>query len=283
MVDESRSRLAGDPQRRGRRRHRRRVAGGDRPGGAGRCGSTTLDAATRRVREDERLPGHRLVWTWWHPGDEGGASTSPVDLAPGDGGGTRVVVTESWPAQRAPVRAESRARAEASAAAGAWAGDERRSRRRRGPPVAVVGAVRDRSLGRPPPRARAAVRGCPCRRRLTPPTPAPPVHGSGGRSRAARRTVRSAGRRHLPTHPADGRRARPRHRHCAGGPHAGHPPGGGQAPGAAARRRSGHGRAGGPGDRFTAATAPLDDLAAGPRRPGSAGTPALERLRRRLE
>jgi uncharacterized protein YndB with AHSA1/START domain len=80
------------------------------------------DAATRRVREDERLPGHRLVWTWWHRGDEGGASTVSVDLAPGDGGGTRVVVTESWPAQRAPVRAESRARAEASAAAGAWAG-----------------------------------------------------------------------------------------------------------------------------------------------------------------
>jgi len=82
------------------------------------------DAAGRRVREDERLPGHRLVWTWWHPGDEGGASTVSVDLTPGDGGGTRVVVTESWPALRAPVRAEARARAEARGGGlvGAWAG-----------------------------------------------------------------------------------------------------------------------------------------------------------------
>jgi uncharacterized protein YndB with AHSA1/START domain len=75
------------------------------------------DAATRRVREDERRPGHRLVWTWWHPGDEGGASTVSVDLAPGDGGGTRVVVTESWPALRPPVRAQATGRTGASAAA----------------------------------------------------------------------------------------------------------------------------------------------------------------------
>jgi uncharacterized protein YndB with AHSA1/START domain len=94
------------------------------------------DAATRRVREDERLPGHRLVWTWWHPGDEGGASTVSVDLIPGDGGGTRVVVTESWPALRAPVRVEARARAEARAAAGAWAG-----------PRAAAGAWTGTSVG----------------------------------------------------------------------------------------------------------------------------------------
>jgi uncharacterized protein YndB with AHSA1/START domain len=56
------------------------------------------DALARRVRVDERRPGHRLVWTWWHPGDEAGASTVTVVLTPATGGGTRVVVTESRPA-----------------------------------------------------------------------------------------------------------------------------------------------------------------------------------------
>jgi uncharacterized protein YndB with AHSA1/START domain len=55
------------------------------------------DALARRVRVDESTPGHRLVWTWWHPGDEGQASTVSVVLRPTDGGGTRVVVTESLP------------------------------------------------------------------------------------------------------------------------------------------------------------------------------------------
>ena len=62
------------------------------------------DAVVRRVREDDRVAGERLVWTWWHPGDEGGASTVSVVLHPVDGGGTRVVVTESRPAL-APVLA----------------------------------------------------------------------------------------------------------------------------------------------------------------------------------
>lgn len=56
------------------------------------------DALARRVRVDESTPGHRLVWTWWHPGDEGQASTVSVVLRPTEGGGTRVVVTESLPA-----------------------------------------------------------------------------------------------------------------------------------------------------------------------------------------
>ena len=56
------------------------------------------DALARRVRVDESTPGHRLVWTWWHPGDEGQASTVSVVLRPTGGGGTRVVVTESLPA-----------------------------------------------------------------------------------------------------------------------------------------------------------------------------------------
>ncbi|HEX6424318.1 MAG TPA: SRPBCC domain-containing protein [Acidimicrobiales bacterium] len=55
------------------------------------------DAAARHVRIDESAPDHRLVWTWWHPGDEGGASTVSVVLAPAEGGGTRVVVTETAP------------------------------------------------------------------------------------------------------------------------------------------------------------------------------------------
>jgi uncharacterized protein YndB with AHSA1/START domain len=61
------------------------------------------DALARRVRVDESTPGHRLVWTWWHPGDEGQASTVSVVLRPADGGGTRVVVTESLRAPGAPV------------------------------------------------------------------------------------------------------------------------------------------------------------------------------------
>jgi uncharacterized protein YndB with AHSA1/START domain len=56
------------------------------------------DALARHVRVDETAPGRQLVWTWWHPGDEGDASTVSVELRPVDGGGTRVVVTESLPA-----------------------------------------------------------------------------------------------------------------------------------------------------------------------------------------
>jgi uncharacterized protein YndB with AHSA1/START domain len=57
------------------------------------------DAVARRMRVDEADPGRRLVWTWWHPGDEGDASTVAVTLAPLDGGGTRLVVTETLPAR----------------------------------------------------------------------------------------------------------------------------------------------------------------------------------------
>ena len=74
------------------------------------------DAALRQVRIDESAPGHRLVWTWWHPGDEGGASTVAVVLAPAEGGGTRVVVTETIPAQPRPGPAAS-----LSARAAPWA------------------------------------------------------------------------------------------------------------------------------------------------------------------
>ncbi|HEX6419858.1 MAG TPA: SRPBCC domain-containing protein, partial [Acidimicrobiales bacterium] len=72
------------------------------------------DAAARRVRVDEATPGHRLVWTWWHPGDEDGASTVSVVLAPTGDGGTRVVVTET-----APPALRGTAGATASASAGA--------------------------------------------------------------------------------------------------------------------------------------------------------------------
>ena len=65
------------------------------------------EALGRHVRVDESSPGHRLVWTWWRPGDEGDASTVSVVLAPVDGGGTRVVVTESVPAPT-PVGASLR-------------------------------------------------------------------------------------------------------------------------------------------------------------------------------
>ena len=64
------------------------------------------DAATRRVRVDESISGHRLVWTWWQPGDEGDASTVTVELSPVVGGGTRVVVTEAVPAPVPVARAQ---------------------------------------------------------------------------------------------------------------------------------------------------------------------------------
>jgi uncharacterized protein YndB with AHSA1/START domain len=53
------------------------------------------DAAGRTVRLDEVDTGRRLVWTWWRPGDEPDASTVEIALRPLDGGGTRVVVTET--------------------------------------------------------------------------------------------------------------------------------------------------------------------------------------------
>jgi uncharacterized protein YndB with AHSA1/START domain len=69
------------------------------------------DAAVRRVRVDESSPGERLVWTWWHPGDEGDASTVTVELRPVVGGGTRVVVTEAMPALLPVAHASARATA----------------------------------------------------------------------------------------------------------------------------------------------------------------------------
>jgi uncharacterized protein YndB with AHSA1/START domain len=70
------------------------------------------DAVSRRMRVDEAAPGERLVWTWWRPGEEGDASTVSVVLSPLDGGGTRVVVTESLPAY-APVQLQAKAQAHA--------------------------------------------------------------------------------------------------------------------------------------------------------------------------
>ncbi|HZM30982.1 MAG TPA: SRPBCC domain-containing protein [Acidimicrobiales bacterium] len=62
------------------------------------------DARSRHVRVDDAAPGERLVWTWWRPGDEGDASTVSVVLAPLDGGGTRLVVTERLtPLSASPV------------------------------------------------------------------------------------------------------------------------------------------------------------------------------------
>jgi uncharacterized protein YndB with AHSA1/START domain len=66
------------------------------------------DARSRELRLDEVDDGRRLVWTWWRPGDEPGASTVEIVLAP-TAGGTRVTVTETLASARidrarAPVR-----------------------------------------------------------------------------------------------------------------------------------------------------------------------------------
>jgi uncharacterized protein YndB with AHSA1/START domain len=78
------------------------------------------DAASRRVRVDEAAPGHRLVWTWWHPGDEDDASTVTVELSPVLGGGTRVVVTEAIPAPVPVVSASASAGAVSARRSPAW-------------------------------------------------------------------------------------------------------------------------------------------------------------------
>jgi uncharacterized protein YndB with AHSA1/START domain len=66
------------------------------------------DARSRELRLDEVDDGRRLVWTWWRPDDEPGASTVEIVLAP-TAGGTRVTVTETLASARidrarAPVR-----------------------------------------------------------------------------------------------------------------------------------------------------------------------------------
>jgi uncharacterized protein YndB with AHSA1/START domain len=78
------------------------------------------DAASRRVRVDEAAPGHRMVWTWWHPGDEDDASTVTVELSPVLGGGTRVVVTEAIPAPVPVVSVSASAGAARARRSPAW-------------------------------------------------------------------------------------------------------------------------------------------------------------------
>ena len=76
------------------------------------------DAAERDVRVDVAEPGHRLVWTWWHPGDEGSASRVEVVMVPVDGG-THLTVVESRPA--APARGpQARGDTPPAAAERAW-------------------------------------------------------------------------------------------------------------------------------------------------------------------
>jgi|SRR5918994_7295184 uncharacterized protein YndB with AHSA1/START domain len=77
------------------------------------------DARSRELRLDEVDDGRRLVWTWWRPDDDLGASTVEIVLAPTPGG-TRVVVTET--VATASVRTASAARA-ASGAVTLRAGD----------------------------------------------------------------------------------------------------------------------------------------------------------------
>jgi hypothetical protein len=63
--------------------------------------------------------GRRVVWTWWRPDDEPGASTVEIVLAPTTGG-TRVVVTETLPATPpGPPRGSARVRVPRAA----WASD----------------------------------------------------------------------------------------------------------------------------------------------------------------
>jgi uncharacterized protein YndB with AHSA1/START domain len=91
------------------------------------------DAVARHVRVDESRPGERLVWTWWHPGDEGDASTVTVDLHPVTDGGTHVVVTEALPATPPVLVPQARAAADRLHAASHLAGPAPSARARRSP------------------------------------------------------------------------------------------------------------------------------------------------------
>jgi uncharacterized protein YndB with AHSA1/START domain len=71
------------------------------------------DAQARRVRLDEVDADRRLVWTWWRPDEEAGASTVEIVLTP-TAVGTRLVVTETLPAGASPL-GPARARSTASA------------------------------------------------------------------------------------------------------------------------------------------------------------------------
>jgi uncharacterized protein YndB with AHSA1/START domain len=62
------------------------------------------DARARELRVDRVDDGRRLVWTWWRPGDEPGASRVEIVVAPTTDG-TRVVVTETL--ADVPVRARA--------------------------------------------------------------------------------------------------------------------------------------------------------------------------------
>ena len=57
------------------------------------------DARSRELRLDEVDDGRRLVWTWWRPDDQSGASAVEIVLAPTPGG-TRVTVTETLASAR---------------------------------------------------------------------------------------------------------------------------------------------------------------------------------------
>ena len=57
------------------------------------------DARSRELGLDEVDDGRRLVWRWWRPGDEPGASTVELVLAP-TAAGTRVTVTETLASAR---------------------------------------------------------------------------------------------------------------------------------------------------------------------------------------
>jgi uncharacterized protein YndB with AHSA1/START domain len=72
------------------------------------------DAQARTVRLDAVDADRRLVWTWWRPDDESGASTVEIVLTP-TAVGTRLVVTETLPAGASPL---GPARASATASAG---------------------------------------------------------------------------------------------------------------------------------------------------------------------
>ncbi|HKH24116.1 MAG TPA: SRPBCC domain-containing protein [Acidimicrobiales bacterium] len=72
------------------------------------------DAQARTMRLDEVDADRRLVWTWWRPDDESGASTVEIVLTP-TAVGTRLVVTETLPAGASPL---GPARASATASAG---------------------------------------------------------------------------------------------------------------------------------------------------------------------
>jgi uncharacterized protein YndB with AHSA1/START domain len=70
----------------------------------GRHGTVRDDESTRSVRIREVVPGERVSFDWWTPGEDSAGSTVVLELVP-SGPRTLLRVVETFPARPVPARA----------------------------------------------------------------------------------------------------------------------------------------------------------------------------------